>query len=204
MHNLNALHRRLKDSRYANIWLSGQGLDISDASDPLSSYTSSFPKISALDLLDQAATHPEYLDNIPNDTYDFVHSAFQLQYFEQPFVAVRNWLRVIKPGGFLIIKVPDEDLWYQGVWPPTVDPAAKFSFSLYKSKSWNVQYSINSYSFFTQNAIYIDVLKGDRLDENYNYATPNIDQISNSCECGVEFVLRRRTDIEKGRMGYYA
>lgn len=53
----------------------------------------------------------QYLSNIKNDEYDFVYSSHTLEHMQNPAVAIKNWFRVVKPGGFLILYIPHRDLY---------------------------------------------------------------------------------------------
>lgn len=47
------------------------------------------------------------LNEIPPATYDFLLSSHCLEHVANPLLALRNWARVIKPGGALVLVVPD-------------------------------------------------------------------------------------------------
>ena len=50
-------------------------------------------------------------------SFDAVHSSHCLEHMLDPPSALRNWWSLVKPGGFMILVVPDEDLYEQGIWP---------------------------------------------------------------------------------------
>lgn len=83
----------------------GRGLDIGCGDDPL------FPDIDKWDLSiapDQEAT---YLRGVPDGEYDFVYSSHCLEHLDNPWMGLKHWWRVLKPGGFLIVIVPHRDLY---------------------------------------------------------------------------------------------
>ncbi|WP_295123397.1 class I SAM-dependent methyltransferase [uncultured Chitinophaga sp.] len=47
------------------------------------------------------------LDVIADNTYDFVLSSHSLEHFANPMKAVAEWKRVLKPGGVLLMVLPD-------------------------------------------------------------------------------------------------
>src|SRR5207249_11909978 len=49
------------------------------------------------------------LAGIPENEFDFVYSSHLLERLENPARALRNWCRVLKPCGYLIIYVPERD-----------------------------------------------------------------------------------------------
>jgi len=60
-------------------------------------------------------------------------------------IALCNWWGLVKPGGYLIIVVPDEDLYEQGIWPSIFNSDHKATFNLRKLKSWSpVSYDIQA------------------------------------------------------------
>jgi hypothetical protein len=61
-------------------------------------------------------------------------------------MAIPNWWwALVKPGGYLVIVVPDEDLYEQGMWPSRFNTDHKATFNLGESKSWSpVSYDIEA------------------------------------------------------------
>jgi SAM-dependent methyltransferase len=49
------------------------------------------------------------LPGIPDQSYDFVLSSHVLEHIANPLLAVQNWKRVLKPGGSLILVVPNRN-----------------------------------------------------------------------------------------------
>lgn len=50
---------------------------------------------------------------------------------------ILEWWKLVRPGGFLFILVPDEDLYEQGVFPSRFNPDHKATFTISKAKSWS-------------------------------------------------------------------
>jgi SAM-dependent methyltransferase len=79
----------------------------------------------------------------PVDHYDAVHSSHCLEHMREPRSALREWWSLLKPGGYLVVVVPDEDLYEQGIWPSIFNPDHKATFRLDKADSWSaVSYDI--------------------------------------------------------------
>jgi SAM-dependent methyltransferase len=77
------------------------------------------------------------------DAYDAVHSSHCLEHMHDPEAALLEWWSLLKPGGYLITVVPDEDLYEQGVWPSLFNADHKATFRLNKAASWSpVSYDI--------------------------------------------------------------
>ena len=53
----------------------------------------------------------QYLHPLEDSHFDFVYSSHTLEHMLEPEVALRNWWRVLKPSGFLILYVPHRDLY---------------------------------------------------------------------------------------------
>lgn len=56
-----------------------------------------------------AATLPGLL----SESFDYVYSSHCLEHLSQPLAALKRWVEVIKPGGYLYLVVPDYEL-YEG------------------------------------------------------------------------------------------
>lgn len=56
------------------------------------------------DVIDDA----KHLHAIPDARFDYLAAAHVLEHIDDPIEAMRNWLRVVKPGGYLLIAVPDK------------------------------------------------------------------------------------------------
>lgn len=79
----------------------------------------------------------QYLETVEDETYDTVFSSHCLEHLLNPHIALQNWWRVLKPAGYLIFTVPDEDLFEQGVFPSVFNPDHKHTFTISKSFTWS-------------------------------------------------------------------
>lgn len=50
-----------------------------------------------------------------NEVLDFVYSSHLLEDFLEWDSILREWARVVKPGGYLVILVPDKTLWNEAI-----------------------------------------------------------------------------------------
>ena len=66
------------------------------------------PNCQAYDIEDGNA---QFLEQIDDETYDFVYSSHTLEHMPDPATALVNWWRVVKPCGFLILYIPHRDLY---------------------------------------------------------------------------------------------
>ena len=53
----------------------------------------------------------QYMKQIKNGEFDFVYSSHCLEDLEYPSLALKNWWRILKSGGFLILFLPHRDLY---------------------------------------------------------------------------------------------
>jgi SAM-dependent methyltransferase len=76
------------------------------------------------------------------EQFDFVYSSNCLEHLERPLEALNEWWNLVKLGGHLVVIVPDEDLYEQGIWPSRWNGGHKWTFTVWKQKSWSPK-SIN-------------------------------------------------------------
>ena len=110
--------------------LKGKGIDIGCGEDPVT------PDCQRFDVDDGDAN--KITNHIKElGTYDYVFSAHCLEHMYKPNDTIKDWWQLVKPGGVLIVIVPDEDLYEQGFWPSLFNPDHKATFTLGKQQSWS-------------------------------------------------------------------
>jgi len=186
-----SLNRRLQDARFSNRWLVGMGIDIGGGNDSIAVYAQLFPRIQTVTVYDMPQGDAQYLANVPDGAFDFLYSGHCLEHMVDPRIALRNWLRVVKPGGHLVITVPDEDLYEQGVWPSTFNYDHKHTFTMFKRTSWS-PVSINVLDMLREFDGEVNVAKIERLDHAFLRGIERFDQTRTAfAECGIEFVVQK-------------
>ncbi|BBU26622.1 hypothetical protein BTHE68_03560 [Burkholderia sp. THE68] len=186
-----SINRRLLDARFSNRWLVGNGLDIGGGNDSIALYRTLFPRIQGVTVYEWAQGDAQILDNVRDDSFDFVYSAHCLEHVMDPRVALRHWLRVLKPGGHLVITVPDEDMYEQGAWPSTFNDDHKHTFTLFKRESWS-PVSINVLDLLREFEREVSVKKVECLDHSFLHGMERYDQTRTAfAECGIEFVVQK-------------
>jgi len=50
------------------------------------------------------------ITNINDETYDFCFSSHSLEHIANPLKAIKEWLRIIKKDGYIIIIVPEKSV----------------------------------------------------------------------------------------------
>lgn len=62
------------------------------------------------------------LKSISDDKYDFLVSSHVLEHTANPIMVMNQWMRVLKPGGYLVLIVPHRDMTFDRVRPITPLP----------------------------------------------------------------------------------
>jgi len=132
-----AFVRRAADINFTARYFVGDGVDIGGAPDPLTLYAQFFPRMGKVRIWDLADGDAQLMASVADDSFDFVHSSHCLEHLVDPAVGLHNWFRILKPGGHLVVIVPDEDLYEQGVFPSTYNSDHKWTFTVSKSRSWS-------------------------------------------------------------------
>ncbi len=177
-------------------YFSGDGLDIGGKPDPLSLYIELFPLLKSVRTWDLEDGDAQYLEEVEDNCYDLVHSSHCLEHLHDPREGLANWFRVVRPGGFLVITIPDEDLYEQGVFPSSNNKDHKWTFTIYKKKSWSSR-SINVLELVMGLGESAEVEKIELLNAGYRYKLPRFDQtLTPIGECAIELIIRKRTPKE--------
>lgn len=195
--------RRLHDSRFATRFFVGNGIDIGSGQDPLGNYAEQFPLMNSCREWDLKDGDAQLLASLGDASLDFVHSSHCLEHMCEPREALSNWLRVLKEGGHLIVTVPDEDLYEQGIFPSTWNADHMWTFTMHKTNSWSRK-SVNLISLLAEFSADAQIIKIEQLDASFRYNQTRSDQTLNAiAECALEFILRKRTADERARHGQF-
>ena len=191
-----SIMRRMHEPNFSNRYFVGKGLDIGGGPDPLGLYLELFPRMRGVKIWDKTDGNAETLDTIENCIFDFVHSSHCLEHLDDPSQALQNWFRVLKPDGYLVIMVPDEDMYEQGEFPSTWNGDHKFTFTISKKNSWSPK-SINILDLLETLDENHEIIKIQKLDASYRYNIPRFDQsLTPIGECGIEIIIRKRPEKE--------
>ena len=186
-----AILRRMHCPAFATRFFVGDGIDIGAGQDSLGHFRQLFPGVRNVRAWDVKDGDAQYLSTIADETFDFAHSSHCLEHLRDPLLALQNWLRVLRPGGHLVVLIPDEDLYEQGVWPSTFNSDHKCSFTIYKRESW---------SMVSKNVLDLVIAVSDRaravkvelLHSTFREGMGRVDQtLTPVGECAIEFVLQK-------------
>ena len=190
-----SIPRRQRDPAFLAHYFVGKGLDVGCGKDCLALYGEQFPLIEGVAPYDVIFGHQDgqTLPEIPDETFDFVHASHVLEHVPDPAAALATWLRVIKPGGYIVVLIPEEDLYEQGIWPSQKNPDHKRTFTICKERSWSPA-SVNVIDLVRGLQPLAELVKLELLTSSFNFGWPAMDQtLTPIGECAIEFVLRKRT-----------
>ncbi len=191
-----SIPRRLTDSNFTRRYFVGDGIDVGGKPDPLALYRELFCQMKSVRTWDREDGDAQVMSSVPDGHYDFVHSSHCLEHLPDPLAGLRTWLRILRSGGYLIVIVPDEDLYEQGVFPSTFNRDHKWTFTTYKISSWS-QRSINVVDMVRDLGDRAELIRLEQLNSTYRFELPRYDQsLTPVGECSIEFVLRKRTEQE--------
>lgn len=106
-------------------YLSGNGLDLGSGGTPVVPWAISMDLPTGEFLHYRSNQQPEHSIHLAGDArnlhwfrdgvLDFVYSSHLLEDFFEWEPVLAEWARVIKPGGYLVILVPDKELWNEAI-----------------------------------------------------------------------------------------
>ncbi len=199
-----SIQRRLADPNFLRRYFGGNGLDIGGKPDPLSLYKELFPLMNSVKTWDWEDGDAQFLKGVADGSLDFVHSSHCLEHLVDPAEGLRNWFRVVRDGGYLVITVPDEDLYEQGVFPSVFNRDHKWTFTIFKTKSWS-DCSINLLDMVRELGSAAEAIKIEQLSASYRFDLPRFDQtLTPVAECGIELIIRKRPAAEVEAGGRWA
>lgn len=185
--------RRYYDGAFHSRYFVGSGIDIGGGSDSLGGYCGVFRAMKSVKAWDLVDGDAQSMMGVPDQSYDFVHSSHCLEHVRDVREALRNWTRIVRTGGFLIVTVPDEDLYELGSWPSRFNSDHKWSFTTCKSSS-TMPKSINVIDLVKE---FSDHLSLERLQLHRDFfrdsmAAQGADQTCTPvAECSIEIIWRR-------------
>lgn len=186
-----ATKRRYNDPTYHLWYYNGVGLDIGGGDDPLGRWCHAFARMKSCRTWDKADGDAQKLLSIADNSLDFVTSSHCLEHLNNPRSGLSRWVAVVKPGGYLVVTVPDFNLYENGTWPSKYNADHKWGFAL--NRPWSLSPPVINV---------IDLIQGvedhaniERLQLVRDFYSPHLagtDQtLLPNVESAIEFVLRK-------------
>lgn len=171
--------RRLREGYFSSIFV-GNGIDIGCGDDPVTP-----------DCLrwDKPQGDAQELPGLSLGQFDWVYSSHCLEDLPDPRRALTRWWEILRPGGHLLVVVPDEDLYEQGIWPSRFNHDHKWTFTIHKSRSWS-PVSMNLSDLITS-------LPGHKVhwmrvcDSGYDYSGGIWDRTHGAAEVHIEALVQK-------------
>ena len=104
--NSRAFDRRVREGFYEKYIVGKKGIDIGCAKRAYSISS----EVQLWDLKTNPGGDATYMDSIDGHEYDYVLASHILEHLDDPKTAIKNWFRILKTGGHLIVCVPERDL----------------------------------------------------------------------------------------------
>lgn len=129
-------------------------------------------------------------------SFDFVNLGECLEHDTSVLTAALAWLSLVKPGGHLVITVPDFNLYEAGKWPSIFNVDHKWSFSIGGKKEH--EQHINVVEFLSKMPG-IQIRRINLADSNYDYSVKGVDQTLGRAEGGIEIVIHKLLETDKSK-----
>lgn len=182
--------RRYNNGQFHTKYFRGSGIDVGAGNDTLGNHTLHFPSITSIKAWDMPDGDAQYLVTVPDDAYDFLHSSHCLEHMEDYGVALYNWIRVVKPGGYLVITIPEEKMYEHDTWPSKFNSDHKWSFTL--GQELKLPRSVNVLDMIKKVNHSVIPQKIEIIDEFYFPYDGNFDQtLLPNVECCIEIILKK-------------
>ena len=184
-----AAKRRYDDGNFHNRYFIGRGIDIGCGVDSLNNLRHVFLGIQEVKPWDLPDGDAQYMLNVPDNEFDFVTSSHCLEHMFDPRIALRNWIRICKPNGHLVITVPDREMYEQGHWPSIYNADHKVTFSMKQFPNAENYYMMD---FLREFSDVVTVEKIEVIRDFYYEGYPPQDQTLHPCiESCIEIILKK-------------
>jgi SAM-dependent methyltransferase len=185
-----AANRRRGTWLYNKVF-TGKGIDIGCGLDLLKK--EDFPNITEVQPFDLEHGDANKIDEyFPENTFNFVAGSQVLEHLWNPYDALKRFLKITKPGGYVVQSFPHFELYEKGCFEFRFnnDHKRAFSISEYNCHPLHVNV-LDLVSHLTDIA---EVIKIEKVDTCYDYSLPDhIDQTRlEFTEAFIEIILQKR------------
>lgn len=152
--------KQIRSKEFFNTYFDGKVIDIGGGNDAVTKNAEVF------DFEQGDAQH--ILDFREKEAYDCVNSSHCLEHMKDVPSALSQWWELVKPGGYMVIVVPHEDLFEQRIWPSVFAGGHHATFRLKTKDSWSpVSYDIYG---LIHSLPYSEIISAEVQDANYDYS----------------------------------
>jgi len=140
----------------------------------------------------------QYMKGVPENSMDFVHSSHCLEHLTDAVMAFRRWIDICKLGGYIVVTVPDFELYEHNVFPSMFNPDHKWCFRAFGSRAEGDNMNLicvmddllNNHQVISS----IEIESVRRIMDKYNpLLDKRIDQtaLHNGPECSIEIIVKK-------------
>lgn len=178
-----ALRRRMRDPNFATTYFRGRAIDIGAGPDGLRRQLGIWPLLKSVDEWDKDDGDAQELPGVADNTYDLVYSSHCLEHVRDPQAALARWYEVLKPGGHIVVAVPDFYTYERRQWPSRFNPDHKTRFT-FETVSNTIGVALA--------ATDSETIKVERITEHFDPSLPpDVDQTMGLAEACIEFIVHK-------------
>jgi SAM-dependent methyltransferase len=171
-----AKDRRIREGFFER-YCRGDGLDIGYGGDLLCSNCRGW---------DIEHGDAQTLASLPNNQFDFVYSSHCLEHVDDPADALKNWWRVVKQGGYLILYLPERDLYERKTTLPSRWNTSHRRFFLLDRDE--LPDTLGMLPLIKRTLDGYEIVKAEVCKQNYNLVK---DTVQATGEYSIEVILRK-------------
>lgn len=194
-----AMKRRLEEETVSSIsWkkdiFKGEGIDIGAGNDCIDAFTDYLPNLISVKNWDKKDGDAQYMEGVNENTFDFVHSSHCLEHMRDPKIALKNWIRILKSGGFLIVTVPEWLMYEKKIWPSRYNGDHKTAWSFEKEESLRHNHVICLPEFLDSvcKENNCEIIVKRKITKGWDPQNSGDQTLPpNGPECAIEFVLKK-------------
>ena len=172
-----AKKRRLAEGFFLK-YMNGKGIDIGWEGDKVTKNCDTWG------LENGDGTH---MAGVKDETYDFVYSSHTLEHINDIYTALKNWIRILKKDKFLILYIPDRDLYEKKKeLPSNFNLDHKHFFTMYELNDSNSTIAI--IPFMEKNFKNLELVYKKKCDNEYKNPGP---EEHSTGEYSIELVFQK-------------
>ena len=134
-------------------------------------------------------TDVQYMEGFKDSYYDFVYSSHTLEHLNCVETAILNWKRLIKKGGYLILYIPDRDLYEKKIdLPSKWNNDHKHFFTMYVQNDKSIS-TIPIIPFISKKFNDLELIYKKKCNEGWKETPSNIHPVG---EYSIELVYKKK------------